>query len=132
MDDIILHDRLFDAPWGDPSFRRLPGMRPVGADDWMLVDEAYARQMALRDRFLATRRDEVVAALPEAREAAAEVLELVLATLSRRADFAVGPDGDAAGRGRGAGGPGRPLRHRRAAPAGGRLPPREARERSMC
>jgi dimethylamine monooxygenase subunit A len=92
MDDIILHDRLFPAPWSDPSFRRLPGMRPVGADDWILVDEAHARQMALRDRFLEARRNEVVAALPEAREAAAEVLELVLATLSRRADFAAGPD----------------------------------------
>ena len=92
MDEAILQDRLFDAPWGDPSFRRLPGMRPVGADDWMLVDEVFARQMALRDRFLAARRDEVVAMLPGAREAAEEMLDLVLATLARRADFAVGPE----------------------------------------
>jgi hypothetical protein len=92
MDEIILQERLFDAPWGDASFRRLPGMRPVGADDWMLVDEVYARQMALRDRFLAERREEVLAELPEAREAAAELLELALGTLARRADFAV--DGD--------------------------------------
>jgi hypothetical protein len=91
MDEIILQERLFDAPWGDPSFRRLPGMRPVGADDWLTVDEVYARQMALRDRFLAERRGEVVAELPEAAEAAAEVLELVLATLARRADFTVEP-----------------------------------------
>ena len=91
MDEVILQERLFDAPWGDPSFRRLPGMRPLGADEWILVDEAYPGQMALRDRFLAERRDSVVAALPEAREAAAEVLELTLATLARRADFRVGP-----------------------------------------
>ena len=89
MDEVILQDRLFDAPWGDPAFRRLPGMRPVGADDWILVDEAHARQMALRDRFLAERRAEVVADLPEAREAAAEMLDLVLATLARRGDFEV-------------------------------------------
>jgi dimethylamine monooxygenase subunit A len=89
MDEIILQDRLFDAPWGDPSFRRLPGMRPVGPDDWLLVDEVYGLQMALRDRFLASRREEVVALLPEAREAAAEVLDLTLATLGRRADFEV-------------------------------------------
>jgi dimethylamine monooxygenase subunit A len=91
MNEVILQDRLFDAPWGEPSFRRLPGMRPVGADDWILVDEAHAGQMALRDRFLAERRGEVVAELPEAAEAAAEVLELVLATLARRADFKFAP-----------------------------------------
>jgi dimethylamine monooxygenase subunit A len=91
MDEVILQDRLFEAPWGEPAFRRLPGMRPVGADDWMLVDEVYPRQMALRDRFLAERRAEVVAEQPEAREAAAEVLEMVLATLARREDFAVEP-----------------------------------------
>jgi dimethylamine monooxygenase subunit A len=99
MDEIILQERLFDAPWGDPSFRRLPGMRPVEADDWLRVDEVYARQMALRDRFLAARRGEVVAALPEAADAAGELLDLTLETLARRADFTVGggavtrPDG---------------------------------------
>ncbi len=99
MDDVILNERLFDAPWDDPSFRRLPGMRPVGADEWILVDEAYAPQMALRDRYLAERRAEVVAALPEAGAVAAEMLDVVLSTLARRPDFAVGtrvvtrPDG---------------------------------------
>jgi dimethylamine monooxygenase subunit A len=91
MDEVILQDGLFDAPWGEPSFRRLPGMRPVGADDWLMVDEAHAGQMALRDRLLAERRDEVVAVLPEAREAAAELLEMTLSTLARRSDFAVAP-----------------------------------------
>lgn len=91
MDEVILQDRLFEAPWEDASFRRMPGMRPVGPDDWMLVDEVHARQMALRDRYLATRRSDVVADLPGAREAAAELLEFTLATLARRGDFAVGP-----------------------------------------
>lgn len=99
MDEIILQEKLFDAPWSDSSFHRLPGMRPVGADEWLLVDEVYAQQMALRARLLAERRDEVIAELAEARNAAAEMLELTLATLSRRGDFAVGektvrrPDG---------------------------------------
>lgn len=92
MDEVILQERLFDAPWGDPSFRRLPGMRPVDADDWLRVDEVYARQMALRDRFLAARRDEVVAMLPEAADAAADLLDHTLGTLARRADFAVHGD----------------------------------------
>ena len=98
MDEVILQERLFDAPWGDPSFRRLPGMRPVGADDWLRVDEVYARQMALRERYLAERRGEVVAELPEAREAAEEVLDLTLESLARRSDFAVERGGGAAAR----------------------------------
>jgi dimethylamine monooxygenase subunit A len=89
MDEIILQDRLPDAPWSDASFRRLPGMRPVGGDDWILVDEVYSRQMAMRERFLDARRDAVLALLPEAREAAEEVLEITLGTLARRPDFGV-------------------------------------------
>ena len=49
--------------------------------DWLIVDEAYAGQMALRDRLLAERRDAVLALLPGAEAAAAEVLETVLAHL---------------------------------------------------
>jgi dimethylamine monooxygenase subunit A len=89
MAEAILQDRLFEAPWGDPSFRRLPGMRAIGPDDWVLVDEAYADQMALRGRLLTERRDAVLSLLPEAREAAAEVLDLTVETLARRADFVV-------------------------------------------
>jgi dimethylamine monooxygenase subunit A len=99
MADPILQDRLFEAPWAETSFRRLPGMRPVEPDAWLLVDEAYAAQMALRDRLLVERREAVLALLPEARDAAAELFDLVRAVLARRGDFAVGagevrrPDG---------------------------------------
>lgn len=99
MDPPVLQHRLFDAPWGEASFRRLPGMRPVGPDAWLLVDDAYAEQMALRDTFIADRRDAVLALLPEARDAAAEMLALARTTLARRAEFTVGaaqvrrPDG---------------------------------------
>lgn len=89
MVEVILQDGLFDAPWSDASFRKLPGMRPVGPDDWLMVDEAYAAQMALRDGYLADRRDAVLALRPEARDAAVEVLDLVRDTLARRRDFAV-------------------------------------------
>jgi dimethylamine monooxygenase subunit A len=82
--------------------------------------------MALRDRFLAERRDEVLALLPEAREAAGEVLDLTLATLARRRTSRDGrggarPDGVVVPVDRDD-----PLRHRRAADPGGRLPPAEA------
>lgn len=100
MDGTILQQGLFDAPWGEASFRRLPGMRPVGRDDWLVVDEAYAAQMALRDRLIADRRDAVLALLPEAGKAASELVGLALATLARRSGFTVGtaqarrPDGE--------------------------------------
>lgn len=89
MDRVILQSRLPDAPWHDPSFRRLPGMRALGADDWLMVDEAYAAQMALREALIETRRDEVLACPPGAGAAAEEALGAVLGLLRRRADFAV-------------------------------------------
>jgi len=92
MSDLILQDRLPDAPWQDPSFRRLPGMRPIGPDDWMFVDEVYGAQMRLRETLLATRRGDVVAVQPDAEAAAREVLEITLDVLSRRAGFNLSPD----------------------------------------
>jgi len=89
MDALILQDRLPDAPWRESSFRRLPGMRAIGPDDWVFVDGAYRAQMRLREDLLAARRDDVLAVLPEAVPAADEVLELALDVLVRRPEFDV-------------------------------------------
>lgn len=62
----------------DAAEIRLPGMAPLGMADWLLQDEAFAAQMAARARLLETRRDEVLALLPEGRAAADELLEFVL------------------------------------------------------
>lgn len=43
---------------------RLPGLQPVGIDSWLVRDDAFAAQMALRDHLLATRRADVHASLP--------------------------------------------------------------------
>ncbi len=82
----VLHDRLPLASWLDPLSARLPGTRPVVADDWVRTDEAHAGQMALRDRLIATRRDAVIACRPVARAAAAELLDATLDLLRSRAD----------------------------------------------
>jgi hypothetical protein len=50
--------------------------------DWLQVDEAYAGQMALRDRLIAARGAEVHAVLPVAMDAAREVYEMVLPRLA--------------------------------------------------
>jgi hypothetical protein len=53
MEHPVLHSRLPSAPWMVPAQRRLPGVQPLDMADWLLVDEAYAGQMALRDRLIA-------------------------------------------------------------------------------
>lgn len=66
----------------DPRDRRpLPGIRPLGDAPWLLVDDAYAAQMAERDRLVLGRRETVIALDPDARAAADELLEAVLAAL---------------------------------------------------
>ncbi len=95
----ILQSRLPFAPWMDPRTARLPGIVPVEGDDWLRVDDAFAGQMAERDRLIALDADRVHAMLPEAMPAAAELLGRVLEVLGRTAGYMVGaqsvtrPDG---------------------------------------
>lgn len=75
----ILQTRLPHAPWMDPRTARLPGILPVEGDDWLRRDEAFAAQMAERDRLLAERRAAVYADTPGVGPAASELLVKVLA-----------------------------------------------------
>jgi len=96
MDDICQSSLPF-APWLHPATRRLPGIQPLDMGDWLIRDEAFAAQMALRDRLLETRREDVFRALPQARAAAQELLALVLSRLDdgyrRDANIITRPDG---------------------------------------
>jgi len=64
-------------PWLDPRTQRLPGLRPVPAGRWLLRDECFEAQRALRQRLVAERRAAVFACLPEARPAAAVLAGMV-------------------------------------------------------
>ncbi|SMX42192.1 heme-dependent oxidative N-demethylase family protein [Actibacterium lipolyticum] len=66
---------------------RLPGIQPLAFDDWLLIDDAYAAQMAERDRLIAGQPEAVHALAPTAHSAAAELLALVLNDLDRRDGF---------------------------------------------
>ena len=98
----LLNRSLDFAPWLDPVAWRLPGTRPLDPAEWLRISDAYAGQMALRDGMIESRRDEVHALLPEARAAAEECLDLVLAHCAAQAEYDVGegrvlrPDGVAA------------------------------------
>ncbi len=88
----ILQERLRYAPWAEPGGERLPGTRPLDPGDWLIVDEAYGAQMELRETLIAGCQPEVHALRPEARAAARELLDGVLAVLAGRADFNCGRD----------------------------------------
>ena len=60
---------------------RLPGVAPLGAADWLRVDEAYAGQMAERRARLAGQRGDVLFESDVAGDAAREVLHEALAVL---------------------------------------------------
>ena len=78
---------------------RLPGTGPLDPADWILVDDAFAAQMAEREALLARCPEKVLACEASARPAAEELLAEVLRALEARPDFQVGqaevirPDG---------------------------------------
>jgi len=76
---------------------RLPGVAPFDLENWLHVDDAYTGQMAQRERLLNTTRDRVLAELPEARPAASELFDTILAQLpdsfERTGDTVRCPDG---------------------------------------
>jgi hypothetical protein len=68
---------------------RLPSMIPVGEGEWLRVDEAYSAQLAEKVRLIAARRADVIAVLPGAEAAAAELLDVVLAAVAGLPGFGV-------------------------------------------
>lgn len=86
----VLHTHLPHSPWSDPALSRLPGMRPLTESEWLIVDEAFAGQMALRDQMLAERRAEVLQVSERAGPAATELLQIILGLLANTPGYVVG------------------------------------------
>lgn len=76
-------------PYDALAQKPLPGIAPLEPADWLIFDDAYAAQMALRCALLKQRPDEVACLAPEALPAAQEALRVVLDCLSQREDFGV-------------------------------------------
>ncbi len=97
--NAVLQKSLPHAPWMSPPTWRLPGVQPLDPTTWLVVDDAFAGQMKCRERLMEKRLEDVHALLPEARVAAEECLDEVLAFLRNVTGFSVGeasvvrPDG---------------------------------------
>jgi hypothetical protein len=92
MTDPILQSHLPFAPWMDPRTARLPGVLPVEGDDWLRVDDAFAAQMAERDRLFAEEPDLVHGLMEDARPAAEELYRLILSRLADVPGYQIGPN----------------------------------------
>ena len=83
----------------DTTYPKLPGTRPISPDEWIICDDAFSQQMALRDELIETKRDKVLAISDQAYEAAVELskmaLEFSIKTLGyqKSNDEVIRPDG---------------------------------------
>ncbi|MFU8883581.1 MAG: heme-dependent oxidative N-demethylase family protein [Rhodobacterales bacterium] len=87
---VILQNRLSYDPTRPTT---LPGIAPMAPEDWIIVDDAFAPQMAERARLLSASRDKVLAIDAAARPAAAELLDTVLLELAQTEGYRVADTG---------------------------------------
>ena len=74
----ILQSCLPYTPWSDAALRRMPGLQPVAAGDWLQIDDAYAAQLTEKARLIGERPDDVLALDKGARAAGEELLSRVV------------------------------------------------------
>ncbi|MSU90451.1 DUF3445 domain-containing protein [Rhodobacteraceae bacterium 2CG4] len=75
-------------PFADPHRGSPPGLFALPAADWTEADSAFAAQMALRDRLIASQPRRVALALPQAGPALAELIAALAAHLSCQPGYA--------------------------------------------
>ena len=72
------------APFMAPRTAAAPGVGPLAPEDWLHSDETYQAQMAMRDALIAETPEDVIAVLPGAEAACAELRDLVAAEVVAR------------------------------------------------
>ena len=83
---VILQSRI---PYDVSTKKNLPGIAPLAAKGWLIEDEAFAGQMAERDRLLSQMPERVFAEAGATPEAKQEVFDEVLALLRNRESYKV-------------------------------------------
>ena len=61
----------------DPQTARLPGVRPITVDEWLIRSDSYDAQMAYRKELLATKREAVFQAIEGSESACIELLNMI-------------------------------------------------------
>ena len=82
----ILQDHI---PYDISKKPNLPGVKPLSLGGWLVEDEAFAMQMAERDRLISELPDEVFRDAGASFEAKTEVLEQVLLVLRGRSNYKI-------------------------------------------
>jgi hypothetical protein len=81
-------------PFTEGKFRLTMGLMPLAAAEWLEPDGSFAADLGAKRTLLATRHDEVFAALPDAYAASAELLALLADHLPRHHGDLYDRDGD--------------------------------------
>lgn len=71
-------------PLEDGPFRLKLGLKPLDLADWVQIDEAYPRELALKRRLLDEQPDDVLAATDASDAACRELLDVLVEHLCRR------------------------------------------------
>ena len=87
----ICQNELPVKPWREERTRRLPGISPVLPGEWLVVDDAYAAQLAHKAALVERHGDKVLRMEDSARPAAEEMLERILYELVAVPGFSVTP-----------------------------------------
>ena len=96
----ILQNSLPYTPWANTAMRRMPGIQPVAAGEWLQIDDAYAAQRTEKARLIVERPNDVLALAKVAQAAAEELLLRVTEELRQKDGFSVSeqavtlPDGE--------------------------------------
>ena len=91
QDRPVLQSHIPDAQT-QVAARALPGMQPVGAKDWLTIDDAYSGQLDVKRKLIAENRPDVLQQLEGTDEPLQELLDAVLDILRARLDFDVQDD----------------------------------------
>ncbi len=84
---FILNTHLPYMPWMEPGGMRLPGLRPIPPEAWLMETEVFDSQMAYRDELIRLHRSTVYQAHPDCTDGAYALLNMVLAHLSDHAGY---------------------------------------------